>query len=132
MLGGNLGSAYCPHWTVEGTGLAVQSVVRVLPWAWNGAGTARRPGLDIFAIPHSRLNFMQLGTQRTACDVAHVERLGADLRRGGRRHGQGVPGAAGLIVDRERRKLRRNYAKLSQPKPVQAGAAPALQLLDLL
>src|SRR6266850_3278190 len=43
MLGGNLGSAYYPHWTVEGTGLDVQSVVRVLPWAWNGAGTARRP-----------------------------------------------------------------------------------------
>jgi hypothetical protein len=58
--------------------------------------------------------------------VAHVERLGADLRRGGR----GVAGAAGLIVDRERRKLRRNYAQLSQPKPMQAGAAPALQILD--
>jgi hypothetical protein len=39
---------------------------------------------------------------------------------------------AGLIVDRERRKLRRNYAKLSQPKPMQAGATPALQLLDWL
>src|SRR5712664_3467739 len=75
---------------------------------------------------------MSLGTQRAACDVAHVERLGADLRRGGRRHGRGVAGAAGLIVDRERRKLRRNYAKLSQPKPMQAGAARALQLLDVI
>jgi hypothetical protein len=33
-------------------------------------------------------------------------------------------------VDRERRKLRRNYAKLSQPKPMQAGAPPALQPSD--
>jgi hypothetical protein len=66
------------------------------------------------------------------CDVAHVDRFGADLHRGGRHHGRGVAGAAGLIVDRERRKLRRNYAKLSQPKPMKAGAAPALQLLDLL
>ena len=45
---------------------------------------------------------------------------------------RGGAGAAVLIVDRERRKLRRNYAKLSQPKPMKAGAAPALQLLDLL
>jgi len=50
--------------------------------------------------------------------------------RGGGRHGRAA--AAGLIVGRERRKLRRNYAKLSQPNPMQAGAAPALQLLDLL
>ena len=61
-----------------------------------------------------------------------VERPGADLHRGGYDCGRGVAGAAGLIVDRERRKLRRNYAKLSQPKPMKAGAAPALQLLDLL
>ena len=33
-------------------------------------------------------------------------------------------------VDRERCKLRRNYAKRSQPKPMQAGAPPALQLSD--
>jgi hypothetical protein len=44
-------------------------------------------------------------------DVAHVERPGADLHRGGYDRGRGVAGAAGLIVDRERRKLRRNYAK---------------------
>jgi hypothetical protein len=65
-------------------------------------------------------------------DVDHVERPGADLHRGGYDRGRSVAGAAGLIVDRERRKLRRNYAKLSQPKPMKAGAAPALQLLDLL
>jgi hypothetical protein len=64
--------------------------------------------------------------------VATVEDRDADLHRCARRRGRGDAEAAGLIVDRERRKLRRNYAKLSQPKPMQAGAAPAFQLLDLL
>jgi hypothetical protein len=72
------------------------------------------------------------GIDVQAQHVAHVGHRGVDLRRGGRRHGRDVAGAAGLIVDRERRKLRRNYAKLSQPEPMQAGAAPDLQLLDLL
>jgi hypothetical protein len=58
-----------------------------------------------------------------------AERIVVRVHRDGRHRGRA---AAGLIVDRERRKLRRNYAKLSQPKPMQAGAAPALQLLDLL
>jgi hypothetical protein len=62
--------------------------------------------------------------------VADVNAGDPDVHRGGQH--RGGAGAAVLIVDRERRKLRRNYAKLSQPKPMKAGAAPALQLLDLL
>ena len=58
-----------------------------------------------------------------------AERIVVRVHRDGRYRGRA---AAGVIVDRQRRKLRRNYAKLSQPKPMQAGAAPALQLLDLL
>jgi hypothetical protein len=38
--------------------------------------------------------------------LANVADRDADLHRGARRHGGGVAGAAGLIVYRERRKLR--------------------------
>lgn len=49
------------------------SVAKVLWRASVCAGTARRPRINIFAILHSRFNFMLVGTQRAVRDVAHVE-----------------------------------------------------------
>lgn len=49
------------------------SVAKVLWGASVCAGTARRPRINIFAILHSRFNFMLVGTQRAVRDVAHVE-----------------------------------------------------------
>ena len=64
------------------------------------AGTARRRAVSVFANHASRLNYVPSRTQRALRDVAHVERSGADLRRGGRHRGRA---AAGVIVDRQRR-----------------------------
>ena len=54
-------------------------VVRVLWRAKGWAGTARPRPLRIFAIAHSRFNFMQIGTQRAVRDMVFVEYGSSDL-----------------------------------------------------
>ena len=68
------------------------------------AGTARRRAVSVFADHASRLNYVPARTQRALRDVAHVERSGADLRRGGRHRGCA---AAGVSIDRHRRGVER-------------------------
>ena len=46
---------------------------------------------------------LPLERRRAAHHVAHVERSGADLRRGGRRPGRSDAAGTGMIVDRQRR-----------------------------
>jgi hypothetical protein len=61
--------------------------------------------MDIFAIHHTALNYVLSGTQKAVPDVAHVEHSGADLLRGGRRHGRAA--GAGVSVA-SRTSLRRD------------------------
>jgi hypothetical protein len=56
-----------------------QDVAKVMWRVPQRAGTARQPGARIFALSHSRLNFMPVGTQRAVRDVSHVEYASRDL-----------------------------------------------------